>query len=327
MKCGRAKKERSGFVKLARRGKWLDWLCPHRVPFLGLRAGSNPGRTGEAPVQGTFTAENAGLFVNLASNDGSSLKISKPQMQFTGRLWNTVQWLVEEKGRTGDAPDQRVFVMGPYGTLPWTVSSHRAVMLIGAGVGFPSTGAMLRQALEDNLDLPESEQKRVCFMWSASKVDQLLLCFPSLLVDLTKYVHAKGLANLKKWLHVKIFISSFEAGDVLSVNPDKALFLKDAEMSKPLQEVRTWLLGTDVAKDGEACDLIDADGTYIAQGSLGSNFSTILQKSLFTRETVARGESMGICFCGPPDLSSWIRSDVANTTLPVLVEFQAEVAG
>jgi hypothetical protein len=200
-------------------------------------------------------------------------------------------------------------------------------MLIGAGVGFPSTGAMLRQALEDNLDLPESEQKRVCFMWSASKVDQLLLCFPSLLVDLTKYVHAKGLANLKKWLHVKIFISSFEAGDVLSVNPDKALFLKDAEMSKPLQEVRTWLPGTDVAKHGEACDLIDADGTYIAQGSLGSNFSTILQKSLFTRETVARGESMGICFCGPPDLSSWIRSDVANTTLPVLVEFQAEVAG
>jgi len=238
-----------------------------------------------------------------------------------------VQWLVEERGRTGQTPEQKVYIMGPYGTLPWTVSSHPAVMLIGAGVGYPSTGAMLRQTLEDNLHLEEHEQKRVCFMWTASKVDQLLLCFPSLLVDLTRYVHAKGLANLKKWLHVKIFISSFEAGDVLSVNPDKALFVhEDADMSKPLQEVRTWLLGSDVVRDGEGQDQIDADGTYIAQGSLGSSFSGILQRSLFTRETIKRGQSMGICFCGPPDLMSWLRSDVANTTLPVQVEFQAEVA-
>jgi NAD(P)H-flavin reductase len=327
-----SKTERSSFVKLARRGRWLDWLCPHRVPFIGLgKSGSNPSksaaiRMGEAPVNGYFTAENAGLFVNLTNDEGASLKISKPQLQFTGRLWNTVQWLVEEHGRTGEAPEQRVFIMGPYGTLPWTLSSHPAVMLIGAGVGYPSTGAMLRQTLEDNLKLPDHQQKRVCFMWTASKVDQLLLCFPSLLVDLTTYVHARGLDSLKSWLHVKIFISSFEAGDVLSVNPDKALFLEDAEMSKPLQEVRRWLLGADVAGDGEASDQIDEDGTYIAQGSLGSSFSNILQKSLFTRQTVERGESMGVLFCGPPELSSWIRSDVANTTLPVQIEFQAEVA-
>jgi NAD(P)H-flavin reductase len=327
-----SKTERSSFVKLARRGKWLDWLCPHRVPFIGLgKTGSNPSksaaiRMGEAPVHGYFTAENAGLFVNLTNEDGDSLKISKPQMQFTGRLWNTVQWLVEEYGRTGEAPEQRVFIMGPYGTLPWTLTSHPAVMLIGAGVGYPSTGAMLRQTLEDNLKLPDHQQRRVCFMWTASKVDQLLLCFPSLLVDLTKYVHARGLDNLKSWLHVKIFISSFEAGDVLSVNPNKALFLEDAEMSRPLQQVRRWLLGADVAGDGEASDQIDEDGTYIAQGSLGSSFSNILQKSLFTRQTVERGQSMGVLFCGPPELSSWIRSDVANTTLPIQVEFQAEVA-
>merc|ERR1712079_979342 len=103
-------------------------------------------------------------------------------------------------------------------------------MLIGAGVGFPSTGAMLRQLLEDNLHRSEDEQKAVCFIWSASKLDQLLLCFPSLLVDLTKYVHARtkllssGINNLKKWLHIKIFISNFEAGSFLSCNPGKALF-------------------------------------------------------------------------------------------------------
>jgi len=266
------------------------------------------------------------LFFNLRGEDGISLKTLKPQMQFTGRLWNTVQWLVEEKASVGSAPEQRVYIMGPYGTLPWTVQAHRAVMLIGAGVGYPSTGAMLRQILEDNLTRPQGEETRVCFMWTASKVNQLLLCFPALLVDLTRYVHAKGLDDLKSWLTVKIFISSFEAGDFLDVNPHKALFsgAEADEMKKPLQTVRTWLLGKDVKKDGG--EQIDADGTYMAQGSLGTSFAGILQRSLFTRETVERGDSMGICFCGPPELGTWIRTEVANTNLPVRVEFQAEVA-
>jgi len=275
---------------------------------------------------GNFKAENQGLYFNLQGEDGLSLKTLKPQMQFTGRLWNMVQWLVEEKSRAGNAPEQRVYIMGPYGTLPWTVQAHRAVMLIGAGVGYPSTGAMLRQILEDNVTRPEAEKIRVCFMWTASKVNQLLLCFPSLLVDLTRYVHARGLDDLKKWLHVKIFISSFEAGEFLNVNPNKALFGKAEaeEMQKPLEEVRTWLLGKDTKKDGD--EIIDADGTYMAQGSLGPSFAGILQRSLFTRGTVDRGDSMGICFCGPADLSTLIRAEVANTKLPIRVEFQAEVS-
>merc|ERR1711972_962897 len=108
-------------------------------------------RVQQMAVQGNFKAENQGLYFNLQGEDGLSLKTLKPQMQFTGRLWNMVQWLVEEKSRAGDAPEQRVYIMGPYGTLPWTVQAHRAVMLIGAGVGYPSTGAMLRQILEDNV--------------------------------------------------------------------------------------------------------------------------------------------------------------------------------
>merc|ERR1712178_584229 len=274
--------------------------CPHRVPYFGSSgSGSKSGKAGSAssrkrvdemPKKGNFTAENQGLFFNLRGEDGTSMKTLKPQMQFTGRLWNMVQWLVEEKASVGAVPEQRVYIMGPYGTLPWTVQAHRAVMLIGAGVGYPSTGAMLRQILEDNLTRPQGEETRVCFMWTASKVNQLLLCFPALLVDLTRYVHARGLDELKK----------------------------------PLQTVRTWLLGKDVKKDGG--EQIDADGTYMAQGSLGTSFPGILQRSLFTRETVERGDSMGICFCGPPELSTWIRTEVANTNLPIRVEFQAEVA-
>merc|ERR1712151_185815 len=258
-----SKGERASFLKIARRGKWIDWLCPHRVPYFGQESGKkSSGKAGSASarnrvqqmaVQGNFKAESQGLYFNLQSEDGLSLKTLKPQMQFTGRLWNMVQWL------------------------------------IGAGVGYPSTGAMLRQILEDNVTRQEAEQTRVCFMWTASKVNQLLLCFPSLLVDLTRYVHARGLDNLKSWLHVKIFISSFEADDFLNVNPNKALFNK---------------------KDGD--EIIDADGTYMAQGSLGPSFAGILQRSLFMRGAVERGDSMGICFCGPPDLSTWIRGATAN---------------
>jgi len=331
-----SKGERASFVKLARRGSWTDWLCPHRVPYFGQDSGKkSSGKAGSASarnrvqqmaVQGNFKAESQGVFLNLQNEDSLSLKTLKPQMQFTGRLWNMVQWLVEEKGRADDVPEQSVYIMGPYGTLPWTVEAHRAVMLIGAGVGYPSTGAMLRQILETNVTLPEGEQTRVCFMWTASKVNQLLLCFPSLLVDLTRYVQARGLEDLKKWLHVKIFISSFEAGEFLSVNPSKALFGKAEaeEMQKSLQQVRNWLLGKDTKKDGD--EVIDADGTYMAQGSLGPSFAGILQRSLFTRETVERGDSIGICFCGPAELSTLIRTEVANTNLPIHVEFQSEVS-
>merc|ERR1719378_1826749 len=97
-------------------------------------------------------------------------------------------------------------------------------MLVGAGVGFPSTGSLLRQCLEANLNKDPDLQQAVCFIWSASKVDQLLLCFPNLLVDLTRYVHERSIDELKDWLSIKIFISSFDAGDFLSIDPGKHLF-------------------------------------------------------------------------------------------------------
>merc|ERR1712151_491924 len=174
-------------------------------------------------------------------DENRSIRTLRPQTQWTGRLWNNVNWLLERGALDQGINPQIIHVSGPHGTLPYTIAAHKAVMLIGAGVGYPSTGAMLRQILEDNLTRPEAEQTRVCFMWTASKVNQLLLCFPSLLVDLTRHVHARGLDNLRRWLHVKIFISSFEAGEFLNVNPNKALFGKAEadDMQKPLQDVRT----------------------------------------------------------------------------------------
>merc|ERR1739844_444311 len=127
---------------------------------------------------------------------------------------------------------------------------------------------MLRRLLHDNLDAPKDEKKSVCFMWTASNVDQLLLCFPSLLVDLTRYVNQKSLEDLKSWLTVKIFISSFDAGDFLNIDPTKRLFPESQSMAGDLSKVREWLLG----KDG---DENDSDGTYIAQGSLGASFADI----------------------------------------------------
>merc|ERR1712048_861363 len=186
-------------------------------------------------------------------------------------------------------------------------------------------GAMLRQTLEDNLKLPDDQQRRVCFMWTASKVDQLLLCFPCLLVDLTKYVHARGLDDLQSWLHVKIFISNYEAGDFLGVNPTQALFPESQDMAKALETVRFWLLGQEAKRDIDG-QQIDADGTYIARGSLGASFPGILQRSLFMRKIADLGHSLAICFCGPSDLSSWLRKEAANTVLPIKVEFEAEVA-
>merc|ERR1711988_49219 len=310
-------------------------LCSSRVAANGSSGSANKSgkagsassrkRVDEMPRKGNFPAENQGLFFNLRGEDGISLKTLKPQMQFTGRLWNTVQWLVEEKASVGSAPEQRVHISGPHGTLPYTVSAHKAVMLIGAGVGYPSTGAMLRQILEDNLTRSETGKTHVCLMWTASSVNQPLLCFPSLLVDLTKYVHAKGLDDMKSWLHVKIFISNYEAGDFLGINPAKALFPESEEMGQALETVRLWLLGAEAKRDVDG-QQIDADGTYIARGSLGASFSGILRRSLFMRKISDLGYSLAICFCGPSDLSSWLRKEAANTVLPIKVEFEAEVA-
>jgi hypothetical protein len=218
--------------------------------------------------------------------------------------------------------DQEVSMMGPYGTLPFTVASHNNVMLIGAGVGYPSTGAMLRQLLEDNMGKEEGERKAVCFIWTATKIDQLLLCFPSLLADLTRYVNKRSLKELKSWLTVKIFISSFEAGDFLNVNPSEHIFPGSKDMKSALAEVRRWLLGQDNSAGH------DEDGTYICQGSLGASFPDVMRNSVFIRDkVVGRQTSLGVCFCGPAALGSWIRSDLANTILPVKVEYNAECAG
>jgi len=326
-----AKADQQNAVKIVRWSKLLDWLCPHRVPYHGSHS----------TLKGSFTSEPTGMYLTLKGEDGNTVKALRPQMQWSGRLWNLVQWMLQEKGGNRAVPEQCVHIAGPYGTIPFTIEAHRAVMLIGAGVGYPSTGAMLRQILEDNLDRPDDEKKMVCFIWSASKVEQLLLCFPSLLADLTRYVHRRneksisgfvgmrgsaGLADLKKWLHIKIFLSSVEAGGFLSVNPENALFSEKDKMGRALQEVRSWLFGSDIARDeGSAC-MVDADGTYFANGSLGASFPGILQRSLFTQQVVAKGHSLGISYCGPPELCGLIRSDVANAILPVRVEFNAEVA-
>merc|ERR1712003_339274 len=116
-----SKAERASFVRIARRGRWIDWLCPHRVPYFGQDSGKkSSGKAGSASarnrvqqmaIQGNFKAANQGLYFSLQGEDGLSLKTLKPQMQFTGRLWNMVQWLVEEKSRVGDVPEQRVYIM------------------------------------------------------------------------------------------------------------------------------------------------------------------------------------------------------------------------
>merc|ERR1712165_207976 len=315
------KVEGKASVRLTRRAKLLDWFCPHRVPY-----------DRKKEIHGNFAIESTGIYLTLNDEDGTKLKTLAPQMQWTGRLWNIVQRMSESNGQGGkNTQNQTVHIAGPYGTLPWTIEAHEAVMLIGAGVGFPSTGAMLRQLLEDNFAQSEDKQKPVCFIWTASKLDQLLLCFPSLLVDLTKYVHKKnglltsGISSLKNWLHIKIFVSNFEAGEFLSLNPGQALFPESGQMNKALDEVRAWLLGKDVMV-GHSGETVDADGTYIAQGSLGASFSSILQRSPFTQRLVERGHSLGISYCGPPDLCSLIRSDVSNTILPTKIEFAAEFA-
>lgn len=215
--------------------------------------------------------------------------------------------------------DQVVRILGPYGTLHACCFSHNAVMLIGAGVGYPSMGSLLRQILEDNLKAESSSKRHVCFMWTCRKVDQLHLCFPSLLADLTKYVHRSSLADLQQWLTVKIFVGDVGQDDVLAVEPDATI---GKDMTRAFNEVKGWLLRPPGSSS------YDEDGTYVAKGSLGACFSDILTCSLFIRNKVLKeGRSLGICFCGPLGLCSWLRNDIECTTVPWTYEFASEVAG
>ncbi|CAK0907219.1 unnamed protein product [Prorocentrum cordatum] len=282
---------------ISEKGNCFESMFPHAVPHAG------------EVTRGNRRVERSGVYLNLTGEDGGKTKLLRPQLQWTGRMWNVVQWLLECRASHKEVSQDQVEVsiMGPYGTMPHTVAAHKAVMLIGAGVGFPSTGAMLRQLLQDNLEKQADEQTAVCFLWTATKVDQMLLCFPSLIADLTRYVNKRSIAELKSWLTVKIFISSFEAGDFLDVNPGDALFPESTQMQSALTKVRNWLLGHAGVKD-------DEDGTYVCQGSLGASFADVLRKSAFVRDRVVkRQSSLGVCFCGPGSLGNWIRRATSRT--------------
>mmetsp|Transcript_76986 Transcript_76986/g.152490 ORF Transcript_76986/g.152490 Transcript_76986/m.152490 type:complete len:1129 (-) Transcript_76986:56-3442(-) len=318
----------TGFAKLSRPGRWLEWLFPHRIPCMGVMPETS--WTGSK-----CRTQPAGVYLKLCGGAGTSLKVLQPQAQWTGQLWNLVQWLVEnpstqESGceATRAPPDldsgHIVRIMGPFGSLPYTCEAHPALMLIGAGVGFPSTGSMLRRILSHNLGSPCGQQKAVCFMWSAASVDQLLLCFPSLLADLAKYVNRSSIQDLQQWLTIKIFIAEFRAGDFLTVDPGPRLVTEGVDMEPALEEVRRWLLGRSSYGSVPSQER-EQSGTYIAQGSLGANFADILRCSVFIRDkVVGERRSLGVLFCGPMDLCSWIKSDFSNTTLPVRTEFACE---
>jgi len=47
-----SKGERASFVRIARRGRWIDWLCPHRVPYFGQDSGKkSSGKAGSASAR------------------------------------------------------------------------------------------------------------------------------------------------------------------------------------------------------------------------------------------------------------------------------------
>merc|ERR1712129_235553 len=93
-----------------------------------------------------------------------------------------------------------------------TVQENEAVMLIGAGVGFSSIGSLLGHLLQHNHGSP----KRTCFIWAATKLEELHLSFWRLVVDLAHYVskHENNIAALKAWLTIKIFVSSLKREEV-----------------------------------------------------------------------------------------------------------------
>jgi hypothetical protein len=314
------------WASISRKDRILERCIPWHTPLKeGVVSEENYNERTDCVVE-----EASGATLKLKAVDGGEeFKVLKPQMQWTGKLWNFIHWRTEMCAKGQDLNTEKVHLMGPYGTFPWVFKDHRAAMLIGAGVGFPSMGAMLRKALLDNLlDIHKpDQQKKVCFVWTASKLEQLLLCFPLLVADLTKYVHNAnrekpgfGLANLKNWLTIKIFISSFEVGDDLPLNPSPQQLADAARMASALAEVQRWLLGGDADIGG------DNNGTYIAQGSLGGSFNDIIRNSKFMENIVFEQRSLGICFCGPQELCSWLRSDIANTIFPIKVEFSSEVA-
>lgn len=264
-----------------------------------------------------------GQFLELTDAEGNTVRTLKPQDQWTGKLWNLIHCKGEDKER--HLSDEVVRIMGPYGTLHATCKKHNAVMLIGAGVGFPSVGGMLRQILEDNLAANSVDKKQVCFMWACSKVDQLHLCFPSLLADLSKYVRRSSLQHLREWLTVKIFVSKVVQGDVLNVELDEEV---TSTCPDAFEEVKGWLLNSGISAKSKRGVAFDEDGTYIAQGNLGASFGDILRCSLFIKEKVVEAKrSLGICFCGPLDLCNWLQTDYANTAFPCVREFASECAG
>ena len=59
-------------------------------------------------------------------------------------------------------------------------------MIVGAGLGFPCTRGHAAAASVGNLARPAGQQMWVCFIWTAPELDQMLLCCPSLLVDLSR---------------------------------------------------------------------------------------------------------------------------------------------
>jgi hypothetical protein len=330
---------------------FLEGIVPLRAPCVG--------QVPELSLNKPCSAQEAGIHLTLTPNEGGrKIKVLKPQRQWTGKLWNAVQSMLDQR-KDGDMEDFYVNIQGPYGMLNRTAFTYRALMLVGAGVGFPSTGSMLRRCLDSNLEKDPESQQAVCFMWSASKVDQLLLCFPTLLFDLAAYVHKKGngdtkkgLRDLKSWLTIKIFVGNFKAGDFLNVEPPCQ---GCPDMTKALDAVRQWLLGGDmsappvdpvddtagqmsffmrfltrneptVPKESGEDDVEEEDeGTYIAQGSLGGCFGDILRCSTFTRDKVIKEKrSLGICFCGPLELSNWIQVEVNKSVFPKTVEFVSE---
>merc|ERR1712072_1290149 len=96
------------FVKLSRRGHLMDWLFPHRVPSFGTLAST--GFWG-SPCH----AEASGIYAKLTTEDGrNTIRTLKPQHQWTGRLWNIVQWLLENHGHGGYGAEGQAFnIMGP----------------------------------------------------------------------------------------------------------------------------------------------------------------------------------------------------------------------
>merc|ERR1712032_1063639 len=108
-----AKDEGETSVRLTRRAKVLDWFCPHRVPY-----------DRKKEIHGNFALESTGMYLTLTDEGGTKLKTLKPQMQWTGRLWNIVQSMLEASGQGGkDTPNPAVHIAGPYGTLPWTIEA------------------------------------------------------------------------------------------------------------------------------------------------------------------------------------------------------------